>query len=127
MARTPEFIAAQQTERRNNKRKSAQVATQSDENNEEVFHKLLNMSHNLAKIATNTSKIQIDLSNILKMNQEISTLAKKDLIIKCNLSCVLSNLEESMSQPCRRKRVRFDTLSNSSSSESVSSGTEHSN
>ena len=91
MTRTPQVIAAQQTERRNNKRKSAQVATQSDENNEEVFHKLLNKNHNLAKIAIKISKIQIGLSNIFKMNQEILTLAKEVSMIKCDPSFVLLN------------------------------------
>ena len=47
---------------------------QNDENKVEVFNKLLNLNKDLAKIKKKTAKMQIDLSIMLKINNEIAII-----------------------------------------------------
>ena len=80
MARTPQVIAAQNKERMKMKRKKPEVSLPIEQKNkEDLFHKLLNLNHDLATVKKQTAKMQIDLSTMLKMNNNIAKLSKEGL------------------------------------------------
>ena len=90
-------------------------------NEENLFHKLLNLNHDLANVKKHTAKMQIDLSIMLKMNNNIAKLSKEISIIQNDLSDVLSKWEESIPRTVPNKKTRNELTDLSSSSESDSS------
>jgi hypothetical protein len=125
MARTPRVIAAQNKERMKMKRKKTEVSLPIEKKNEEdLFHKLLNLNHDLATVKKQTAKMQIDLSTMLKMNNNIAKLSKEISIIQNDLSDVLSKWEESIPRTVPNKKMRNELTDLSSSSESDSSDSE---
>ncbi len=133
MARTPKKIAAELAAKekkkrdrekvvpQEKKRKHDEVVTRENQRNEEVLHSLLTVNLKLAAASKKISKMQIDLSTILVMNKDITALAKEVSVINNDFAYALSKWEETESSPSKYKKMRCDTSSISSSSESDSS------
>ena len=120
-------IAAQNKDRMKMKRKNSEVSLLIEQKNEEnLFHKLLNLNHDLANVKKQTAKMQIDLSIMLKMNNNIAKLSKEISIIQNDLSEVLSKWEETVPRMVPKKKMRNRLTDLSSSSESDSSDSEDS-